>query len=129
MISRFQNLFRPTSEKAENEREDIENREQWEQIQQYHEQIRRTILRFLLWAHNDACHLQSLLLQDAINKNAHAHLTRDIAYEINELVYARLSIPMFVLARQLTKNVLSLRSVLQQRISMLYSRHALALNV
>lgn len=45
--------------------------------------------------------------------------------KIAELTFDRLSIPLLMLARQLAKNVLALRSILQKRLLALYPGKAL----
>ena len=96
----------------------------------YQQQIRHTFLRFLLLAHNDACQLHTLLIQNIRNfLPSKVFLNDELVYKIDELVFLRLSIPILALARQLAKNVLSLRGNLQNQILKLYPRHSLKVGI
>lgn len=84
------------------------------------------ILRFLVWGHNDACHIQSLLQQQPKhNANNGASVKLWQAADVQQLVFWRLNLPLFLLAGQISKKVILNRSVLQGKISKLFPIHVL----
>ena len=78
------------------------------------------LLRFLLLAHNDACHVQRslrLLNEESVQKMQTPN--------ISELVFWRLNLPFFVLSAQIAKNTILQRSILQRKIAQLFPEHVL----
>ena len=85
----------------------------------YRGQMERLLLRFLLWAQNDACHVLRLLLQHE------KQVEKFERSEADELVFWRLNLPLFVLARAIAKNLIRGRSIFQSKISHEFPSHAI----
>ena len=76
---------------------------------------RRTLLRFLVWVHNDAVSVRETLRQ-------HGNVSRKV---INDMVYWRVLASICVFAQQIVKNLLKFRSIFQAEISKFFPDYAL----
>ena len=81
------------------------------------EPLEQSLLRFILWAQNDACHVQQLLQQAKFIKQSNG--------VTHELVFLRLNLPLFVLAKAIAKNVLIGRSIFQTKIASVFPTYAI----
>ena len=82
--------------------------------------MEQSLLRFILWAQNDACHVQQLLQQAKFIE--HSNFSNGVTHE---LVFLRLNLPLFVLAKAIAKNVLIGRSIFQSKIDSVFPTYAI----